>query len=148
MNALFSHAAVHYAAAHPGYVLTVSGENLLRLIDLSGLSFTQAAVSGEYGYPDLAGTAEFFSTLVILVLAALGAVSGSARGWPAGTWLASCAEDGAVRLWDYSARKLSLHEIGPRSVGGPVSSVAFTPDGRYLATAEASASTAQNGCSP
>jgi hypothetical protein len=51
--------------------------------------------------------------------------------------LATCAEDGAVRLWDLNAGPRAVRTIGPGPFGGPVRSVAFTPDGRYLSTANA-----------
>jgi WD40 repeat protein/tRNA A-37 threonylcarbamoyl transferase component Bud32 len=54
---------------------------------------------------------------------------------PAGPLLATCAEDGTVRLWDYSAETPRVRVLGPGPFGGGVRAVAFTPDGRYLATA-------------
>jgi WD40 repeat protein/serine/threonine protein kinase len=56
---------------------------------------------------------------------------------PVGRRLATCAEDGTVRLWDYSADTRHVQVFGPGPFGGPVRAVAFTPDGRYLATANA-----------
>jgi WD40 repeat protein len=58
-------------------------------------------------------------------------------GRPLGFLLATCADDGTVRLWDLSAGKPRARTIGPDPIGGPVRSVAFTPDGRYLATGNA-----------
>src|SRR5262249_42511528 len=52
--------------------------------------------------------------------------------------LASCGEDGTVRLRGLrggDARRLRV--IGPGPFGGAVGALAFTPDGRYLATANA-----------
>jgi WD40 repeat protein/serine/threonine protein kinase len=56
---------------------------------------------------------------------------------PAGPVLATCAEDGAVVLWDLRAGFKRLRTFGPGPFGGGVGAVAFTPDGRYLATANA-----------
>jgi WD40 repeat protein len=53
----------------------------------------------------------------------------------AGSLLATCAEDGTIRLWDYSAETPRVHVLGPGPFGGSVRAVTFTPDGRYLATA-------------
>jgi WD40 repeat protein len=58
---------------------------------------------------------------------------------PAGALLATCAEDGTVRLWDYSASPPGVRVLGPGPFGGGVRAVAFTPDGRYLTTANANA---------
>ena len=81
-------AALRYLAHHPAYILTVLGHNLLRLADITGLSFAKAVVHGEFGYGALAGVLEYVSALVMLALAALGLAGGGARGWPAGMWLA------------------------------------------------------------
>jgi WD40 repeat protein/tRNA A-37 threonylcarbamoyl transferase component Bud32 len=56
---------------------------------------------------------------------------------PAAPLLATCGEDGTVRLWDISAGEPHVRTVGPGPFGGPVRAVAFTPDGRYLATANA-----------
>jgi WD40 repeat protein len=56
---------------------------------------------------------------------------------PAGPLLATCAADGTVRLWDYPAGTPRVQVLGPESFGGGVWAVAFTPDGHYLATANA-----------
>jgi WD40 repeat protein/tRNA A-37 threonylcarbamoyl transferase component Bud32 len=56
---------------------------------------------------------------------------------PAGTLLATGAEDGTVRLWDRTAGAPQVRTIGPEPFGGGVRAVAFTPDGRYLVTANA-----------
>jgi WD40 repeat protein len=58
---------------------------------------------------------------------------------PAGPLLATCAEDGTVRLWDYSTGTPRVRVLGPGPFGGGVRAVAFTPDGRYLTTANANA---------
>jgi WD40 repeat protein len=42
-----------------------------------------------------------------------------------------------VRLWDLTSAAPRARVIGPGPFGGAVRSVAFTPDGRYLATANA-----------
>jgi WD40 repeat protein len=51
--------------------------------------------------------------------------------------LATCGDDGTVRLWNLADQVHRPRTIGPGPFGGPVRSVAFTPDGRYLATANA-----------
>jgi WD40 repeat protein/serine/threonine protein kinase len=57
---------------------------------------------------------------------------------PAAPLLATCGEDGTVRLWDVSRPDAALvRSVGPGPFGGPVGGVAFTPDGRYLLTANA-----------
>ena len=47
-------------------------------------------VLGEYGYASVAGTADFISTVVILVLAVIGVSRGALRGWRTGVWLGHC----------------------------------------------------------
>jgi WD40 repeat protein len=56
---------------------------------------------------------------------------------PSARLLATCGEDGTVRLWDRTAGAAAVRTIGPGPFGGAVRAVAFTPDGRYLATANA-----------
>jgi WD40 repeat protein len=56
---------------------------------------------------------------------------------PAGSLVATCAEDGTVRLWDYATGTPRVRTIGPGPFGGEVRSVAFTRDGRYLLSANA-----------
>jgi WD40 repeat protein/tRNA A-37 threonylcarbamoyl transferase component Bud32 len=56
---------------------------------------------------------------------------------PAGPLLATCAQDGTVRLWNWIGDDPRVRTIGPGPFGGPVRAVAFTPDGRYLLTANA-----------
>src|SRR5262249_12811876 len=56
---------------------------------------------------------------------------------PAAPLLATCGEDGTVRLWDRTAGAPRARTIGPGSFGGAVRAVAFTPDGRHLVTANA-----------
>jgi WD40 repeat protein/tRNA A-37 threonylcarbamoyl transferase component Bud32 len=56
---------------------------------------------------------------------------------PVAPLLATCAEDGTVRLWDCTGGMSRGRRIGPGPFGGGVGSVTFTPDGRYLATANA-----------
>src|SRR5262249_54436468 len=58
---------------------------------------------------------------------------------PGGSLLAPCAEDDTVRLWDCSARPPRVRALGPGAFGGGVRGIAFTPDGRYLTTANANA---------
>jgi WD40 repeat protein len=56
---------------------------------------------------------------------------------PTAPLLATCGEDGTVRLWDRTTAEPQQRTIGPGPFGGPVRAVAFTPDGRYLLTANA-----------
>jgi WD40 repeat protein len=56
---------------------------------------------------------------------------------PATPLVATCGEDGTVRLWDRTGGASAVRTIGPGPFGGAVRAVAFTPDGRYLATANA-----------
>jgi WD40 repeat protein len=56
---------------------------------------------------------------------------------PAAPLLATCGEDGTIRLWDRDASASGVRTFGPGPFGGAVRAVAFTPDGRYLATANA-----------
>src|SRR5262249_1195558 len=56
---------------------------------------------------------------------------------PAAPLLATCGEDGTVVLWDRTAADPRVRTFGPGPFGGAVRAVAFTPDGRYLATANA-----------
>jgi WD40 repeat protein len=56
---------------------------------------------------------------------------------PSAPLLATCGDDGTVRLWDLTAGAPRVRTIGPGPFGGAVRAVAFTPDGRYLATANA-----------
>jgi WD40 repeat protein len=51
--------------------------------------------------------------------------------------MATGGEDGTVRLWNLTGAAPRTRVIGPGPFGGAVRSVAFTPDGRYLATANA-----------
>ncbi len=54
---------------------------------------------------------------------------------PSAALLASCSEDDTVRLWDLTGSEPRVRTIGPGPFGGGVRAIAFTPDGRYLATA-------------
>jgi WD40 repeat protein len=56
---------------------------------------------------------------------------------PTAPLLATCGEDGTVRLWDLAGGEPLVRTFGPGAFGGAVRAVAFTPDGRYLATANA-----------
>jgi WD40 repeat protein/tRNA A-37 threonylcarbamoyl transferase component Bud32 len=64
--------------------------------------------------------------------------TGSVRGLaftPAQPLLATCAEDGTVRLWERAAGEPRARTINLGRSPSGVRAVAFTPDGRYLATA-------------
>jgi WD40 repeat protein/tRNA A-37 threonylcarbamoyl transferase component Bud32 len=64
--------------------------------------------------------------------------TGSVRGLafaPAEPLLASCGEDGTVRLWERTAGKPRARTIDLGQFPSGVRAVAFTPDGRYLVTA-------------
>ncbi len=54
---------------------------------------------------------------------------------PTAPLLASCAEDGTVRLWEWSTGEPRARSIDLGRFPSGVRAVAFTPDGRYLATA-------------
>jgi WD40 repeat protein len=54
---------------------------------------------------------------------------------PAEPLLASCADDGTVRLWERTAGEPRTRTIDLGRFPSGVRAVAFTPDGRYLATA-------------
>jgi WD40 repeat protein len=56
---------------------------------------------------------------------------------PAKPILASCADDGIVRLWDLTAGEPRKRTIDLGRFPSGVRAVAFTPDGRYLVTANA-----------
>jgi WD40 repeat protein len=56
---------------------------------------------------------------------------------PSGRLLATCGEDGTVRLWSLTVSGPGVRTIGPGPFGGAVRAVAFTSDGRYLLTANA-----------
>jgi WD40 repeat protein len=55
---------------------------------------------------------------------------------PSAPLLAAAGADGTVRLWERGADS-ALRTVGPGPFGGAVRSAAFTPDGRYLVTANA-----------
>jgi WD40 repeat protein/tRNA A-37 threonylcarbamoyl transferase component Bud32 len=64
--------------------------------------------------------------------------TGSVRGLafaPAEPLLATCAEDGTVRLWDRTGSDPRPRTIDLGAPPSGVRAVAFTPDGRYLVTA-------------
>ena len=63
-----------------------------------------------------------------------GAVRGLAFS-PAEPLLASCADDGTVRLWERTAGEPRAGTIDLGRFPSGVRAVAFTPDGRYLVTA-------------
>jgi WD40 repeat protein len=54
---------------------------------------------------------------------------------PGGRLLATAARDGTVRFEDLASRLTRVLAVGPGPFGGAVHQVAFTPEGRYLATA-------------
>ena len=56
---------------------------------------------------------------------------------PSAPRLATCGDDDTVRLWELAGSGQPVRVIGPGPFGGGVRSIAFTPDGRYLATANA-----------
>jgi WD40 repeat protein len=56
---------------------------------------------------------------------------------PAEPIAATSSEDGTVRLWDGKASAVPRRTIGLGPFSGGIRDVAFTPDGRYLATANA-----------
>jgi WD40 repeat protein len=57
---------------------------------------------------------------------------------PAAPLVATADESGTVQFWRIAAGAVErMQTIGPGPFGGAVRSVSFTPDGRYLATANA-----------
>jgi dipeptidyl aminopeptidase/acylaminoacyl peptidase len=56
---------------------------------------------------------------------------------PLGQRLATGGQDGTARLWDGARRSQESLWLSPRLFGKAVFQVAFTPEGRYLATANA-----------
>ena len=137
-----------------GTLLASGGEDkTVRVHDLKGGSTRTFKAPG--GVNDLAFSADGCS------LAAVGdAQGGAVRLWnlaterektwvghtgpvrglafsPSAPLLATCGDDGTVRLWGLTDSDAAPHTIGPGPFGGPVQSVAFTPDGRYLTTADA-----------
>jgi 4-amino-4-deoxy-L-arabinose transferase-like glycosyltransferase len=75
-----SSSAFAYLRAHPAYVATVFYENTRRLLDLSSLSATNYGTYSAYGFGGLWGDAEELSTILVLVLGAIGLWSRRARG--------------------------------------------------------------------
>jgi WD40 repeat protein len=55
---------------------------------------------------------------------------------PAGRLAAAASGDGAVRVWDLPTGRLRVFDFKP--LGGRMTGVAFTPEGRYLATGSVS----------
>jgi WD40 repeat protein len=56
---------------------------------------------------------------------------------PAEPIVATSSEEETVRLWDRTASAVPKQTIAPGLFCGGIRDVAFTPDGRYLATANA-----------
>jgi WD40 repeat protein len=54
---------------------------------------------------------------------------------PGGNWIAAGVEDSAVWIWDDAALAIGAAELRRRERGYEVNSVAFSPDGRILASA-------------
>jgi len=81
-DALLQFAALHYASAHPAYVVKVAYENSRRLLDLEPVGQIRADTASEYGVPGPWGTAEMVSGLMLLLLALGGLATAAARRVP------------------------------------------------------------------
>jgi 4-amino-4-deoxy-L-arabinose transferase-like glycosyltransferase len=78
--------AREFALDHPAYVAEVAGRNTLRLLNLGGQSYERVVARLQYGLGPRWADLMVWSTIPILVLAALGAFTGSARAAPRWIW--------------------------------------------------------------
>jgi 4-amino-4-deoxy-L-arabinose transferase-like glycosyltransferase len=84
-------AARRYARARPGYVVSVGGHNLARLVNLGGRDFHRLATRAEVGLGPRWSDAAMYGFFPFALLAVVGAASPAARAAPRFLWLVPLA---------------------------------------------------------